>query len=128
MPPEVDESPDLTDLSSVSEDENCMYFDESTKTNRPLLSTNSISKRSGGNYNKNKPLESYTLADVSLHNTKDDAWLIYNNQVLDVSKWITSHPGGEQEILRFAGMDATDELRAFHADWVLETKLPHFVI
>ena len=131
MPPEVDDSPpDITDLSSVSEDESSMYFSSSpsTKTNnQPLLSTNSISKRSGGNYN-NKPLKSYTIADVSLHNTKDDAWLIYNNQVLDVSKWITSHPGGEQEILRFAGMDATDELRAFHADWVLQTKLPHFVI
>lgn len=72
--------------------------------------------------------KSYTTAQVASHNTKGDAWIIYKNQVLDVSKWIASHPGGEQTIMRFAGMDATDVLRAFHDDWVLETKLPHFVI
>jgi len=45
-----------------------------------------------------------------------------------VSKWAASHPGGVQPILRFAGMDCTDEIRAMHGDWVLEKKLPHFVI
>lgn len=75
-----------------------------------------------------KPLGSYTMAEVASHNKRGDAWLIYGGQVLDVTKWVSSHPGGEQTILRFAGMDATDELRAFHDDWVMETKLPHFVI
>jgi len=77
---------------------------------------------------KNHPLKTYTIAQVATHNTKTDAWLIYNNQVLDVTKWISSHPGGEQTILRFAGMDATNELRAFHGDWVLKTKISPFVI
>ena len=30
--------------------------------------------------------------------------------------------------MRFAGMDATDELRAFHDNWVLEKKLPNLII
>mmetsp|Transcript_3404 Transcript_3404/g.8653 ORF Transcript_3404/g.8653 Transcript_3404/m.8653 type:complete len:503 (+) Transcript_3404:152-1660(+) len=77
---------------------------------------------------KKQLLKSYTVAEVASHNTKDDAWLIYKDKVLDVSKWIASHPGGEQTISRFAGMDATNELRAFHDDWVLDTKLPRFVI
>ncbi|KAL7545780.1 hypothetical protein ACHAWF_009127 [Thalassiosira exigua] len=78
---------------------------------------------------KPKPLlPSYTVAEVASHNAKGDAWLVYNGRVLDVTKWVSSHPGGEQTILRFAGMDATDELRAFHDDWVLEAKLPRFVI
>mmetsp|Transcript_1926 Transcript_1926/g.3503 ORF Transcript_1926/g.3503 Transcript_1926/m.3503 type:complete len:502 (+) Transcript_1926:166-1671(+) len=75
-----------------------------------------------------KATQSFTIAQVASHNTRDDAWLIYKNQVLDVTKWIGHHPGGEQTLLRFAGMDATDELRSFHDDWVLESKLPHFVI
>ena len=75
-----------------------------------------------------KPLPSYTVAEVAKHNEPHDAWIIYRDQVLDVSKWVGHHPGGEQTLLRFAGMDATDELRAFHDDWVLEQKLPHFVI
>lgn len=74
------------------------------------------------------PLRSYTAAQVAAHNTKGDAWLIYKKQVLDISKWMGAHPGGEQTILRFAGMDATNELRAFHDDWVLEKKVPPFVI
>ena len=107
MPPEVDIS---TDLSS-SEDDISVVEIKSPSMNK-----------------KQSKLKSYTIAEVSKHNTKEDAWLIYNNNVLDVSKWITTHPGGEQAILRFAGMDATDELRAFHDDWVLDTKLPHFII
>ncbi|KAL3823071.1 hypothetical protein ACHAXA_011123 [Cyclostephanos tholiformis] len=71
---------------------------------------------------------SYTLDQVAMHNTAGDAWIVYRGQVLDVSGWISHHPGGEQTILRFAGMDATDELRAFHDDWVLERRVPNFVI
>ncbi|KAL3797235.1 hypothetical protein ACHAW5_004591 [Stephanodiscus triporus] len=70
----------------------------------------------------------YTLAEVARHNVVGDAWIVYKGRVLDVSKWMSNHPGGAQTILRFAGMDATDELRAFHDDWVLETRVPHFVI
>lgn len=75
-----------------------------------------------------KPTASYTLEEIASHNKPDDLWLIYNNQVLDVTKWLAHHPGGEQTLLRFGGMDATDELRAFHDNWVVETKLPAFVI
>ena len=31
----------------------------------------------------------YTVEEVAKHNKKDDAWLIYNNQVVDVSKWVS---------------------------------------
>ncbi|KAL7473733.1 hypothetical protein ACHAXS_014220 [Conticribra weissflogii] len=75
-----------------------------------------------------KTLPSYSLSEISRHSTRQSTWLIYRSQVLDVTKWISSHPGGEQTLLRFAGMDATDEIRAFHDDWVLEDKIRHFVI
>mmetsp|Transcript_19957 Transcript_19957/g.40883 ORF Transcript_19957/g.40883 Transcript_19957/m.40883 type:complete len:551 (+) Transcript_19957:214-1866(+) len=75
-----------------------------------------------------KTLPRYTLAEISRHSTRQSTWLIYRSQVLDVTKWISSHPGGEQTLLRFAGMDATDEIRAFHDDWVLEEKVRRFVI
>ena len=75
-----------------------------------------------------KALPSYTLQEICAHNKPDDLWIVYDNRVLDVTKWLSNHPGGEQTLLRFGGMDATDELRAFHDNWVIETKLPHFVI
>lgn len=70
----------------------------------------------------------YTMAEVAKHNTKDDMWLVYEDGVYSVAKWLPHHPGGELTMIRFAGRDATDEMLAFHVDWVLNTKLPTFRI
>lgn len=132
MPPEVDDS-QVADLATV----NTFSLNDEDHASVPvgLLSASDLltpykegEEPSPPSSGRGSSMKSYTIAEVATHNTKNDAWLIYNDKVLDVSKWITSHPGGEQAILRFAGMDATDELRAFHDDWVLETKLPHFII
>jgi len=124
MPPCTPEIyvPDETSPRGVAV-EDCFAFSAVAKT--PALGRDPVAAKLSP---QRKASQIYTVAEVASHNTKGDAWIIYKNQVLDVSKWISSHPGGEQTILRFAGMDATDELRAFHGDWVLETKLPHFVI
>jgi cytochrome b involved in lipid metabolism/fatty acid desaturase len=128
MPPEVDDS-EVADLAFSLNDED----HASVPVSLGLLSASDLLTSNKEGEEPSPPssrrgMKRYTIAEVATHNTKNDAWLIYNDKVLDVSKWITSHPGGEQAILRFAGMDATDELRAFHDDWVLETKLPHFII
>jgi fatty acid desaturase len=70
----------------------------------------------------------YTMAEVSEHNTMDDCWLVYHDQVLDVSGWAPYHPGLPKTIMRFAGQDATDEIRQMHPDFVIDKKLPRFVI
>jgi len=43
-----------------------------------------------GNGNKKK---TFKWEEVKMHTTPDDAWLVYNNKVYDVSNW-TEHPGG----------------------------------
>lgn len=78
-----------------------------------------------------KPLQKlpeYTMAEVGKHNTLEDCWIVCNGRVYDLSKWGKHHPGGIKPIQHFAGLDATDELRNFHADWVIEKKLPIFLI
>lgn len=50
--------------------------------------------------------KSYTLSEVSSHATASDCWLIIQDNVYDVSKFIPMHPGGE-EILKGCGKDAT---------------------
>lgn len=117
MPPQIQglESDDVISLKRSDSSESALPAEpDSSKQQLP-----STSRQNNGQY---------TVEEVARHNKKDDAWLIYNGQVLDITKWISHHPGGEQTIYRFAGMDATDELRAFHDDWVLEKKLPHLVI
>ena len=49
----------------------------------------------------------YSLKDVEKHNTKNDAWLIYNNNVYNVTSFIHKHPGSNA-ILKGIGKDSTD--------------------
>ncbi|OCK76209.1 cytochrome b5 [Lepidopterella palustris CBS 459.81] len=51
----------------------------------------------------------YTYSQVASHNTKDDLFIIINDQVYDVSKFVYEHPGGEEVLADVAGRDATDE-------------------
>jgi cytochrome b involved in lipid metabolism len=55
----------------------------------------------------------YTWAEVKKHVTPEDAWIVYQNRVYDVSDWY-EHPGGAV-IFTHAGDDMTDIFAAFHA-------------
>lgn len=50
--------------------------------------------------------KSYTVADVATHNSASSCWLILDAKVYDVTKFIPSHPGGN-DILKGCGKDAT---------------------
>jgi len=52
----------------------------STAANKPAVDSTTTTSRKNGQY---------TVEEVAKHNKKDDAWLIYNNQVVDVSKWVS---------------------------------------
>lgn len=54
-----------------------------------------------------------TMAEVQKHAAgSDDAWMVVNGKVYDVSNW-HEHPGG-RVIFTHAGDDATDPFGAFH--------------
>jgi len=55
----------------------------------------------------------YTWAEVKEHSSPQDAWIVYQNKVFDVSDWY-EHPGGAV-IFTHAGDDMTDIFAAFHA-------------
>jgi cytochrome b involved in lipid metabolism len=57
--------------------------------------------------------EKITWAEVKKHITPEDAWVVYQNKVYDVSNW-HEHPGGGV-IFTHAGDDMTDIFAAFHA-------------
>ena len=52
----------------------------------------------------------YTMEEVAKHNKKGDVWVVLNGRVLNVSKFVSQHPGGELAIWAFAGKDAATEL------------------
>merc|ERR1712060_719144 len=70
----------------------------------------------------------YSMEEVAKHTTKDDCWVVVNGQVLDVTSFLSQHPGGELAILTFAGKDATEEFNMIHPPDVIGKYAPDAVI
>jgi len=69
----------------------------------------------------------FTVEEVAKHSQAEDAWIIVDNVVYDVAKFLRSevHPGGEV-ILTKAGKDATDVFHAYHPPYVARRKFPKY--
>merc|ERR1712063_105936 len=70
----------------------------------------------------------YTMEEVKKHNTKADCWVILNGKVLNVTNFLSEHPGGELAILTFAGKDATEEFNMIHPPDVIPKYAPDSII
>ena len=73
-------------------------------------------------------VKTFDLAEVAKHNTKDDVWVVVNDQVLDVTSFLPDHPGGEKAILLYAGRDATEEFNMLHDPKVIPRYAPDSII
>lgn len=59
----------------------------------------------------------YLLTEVEKHNKKNDCWIIIDDNVCDVTKFLEEHPGGADILLTCAGKDCTDEFKEIcHSD------------
>ncbi|CAE7785853.1 CYB2 [Symbiodinium sp. CCMP2456] len=66
-----------------------------------------------------------SLEEIEKHNTKDDAWMVLFGEVLDVTKFLPIHPGGEDAIDMYLGRDATEAWVEIHTPETLERNLHH---
>jgi len=69
-----------------------------------------------------------TMEEVAKHTTKEDCWVVLHNRVLNVTSFLSQHPGGELAILTFAGKDATAEFDMIHPPDVVGKYAPDAVI
>ncbi|CBI27309.3 hypothetical protein VitviT2T_000019 [Vitis vinifera] len=51
----------------------------------------------------------FSMQEASLHNSKDDCWVVIDGKVYDVTTYLDEHPGGDDVILATTGKDATDD-------------------
>merc|ERR1719326_2345969 len=72
--------------------------------------------------------DGYTMEEVAKHTTKDSCWVVVAGQVLDVTKFLKEHPGGELAILTFGGKDATEEFNMIHPPDVIPKYAPYAAI
>lgn len=82
--------------------------------------------------NKRRRLQAgneFTLEEVAQHDKAGDAWIVVDNVVYDISKFLRTeaHPGGDV-ILTQAGKDATDIFHAYHPAYVAKRKFPKYRI
>ena len=49
----------------------------------------------------------FFLHQVAKHTSKDDKWLVIENEVYDITRWANRHPGGSKVISHYAGQDGT---------------------
>jgi salicylate hydroxylase len=68
-----------------------------------------------------------TRAEVALHSTYDDCWIIIRNKVYDFTEWKDRHPGGPFVARMFAGKDATAEFGDYHSP-LAEKHMVHFCV
>ena len=50
----------------------------------------------------------FSAEEVARHNKVSDCWLVIQNKVYDVSKYLNDHPGGVEIVSDIAGQDATE--------------------
>lgn len=74
-----------------------------TTVNRPLYTTPAVAPVN----NAATAQVSLTLAEVATHNTLQNCWIVVSGTVYDVTRYISSHPGGVSAITNTCGTDAT---------------------
>jgi len=58
--------------------------------------------------------KTYTSAQVASHNSGSSCWGVVNNNVYDLTSYISSHPGGSSAINDLCGKDATSAFTGQH--------------
>jgi len=58
--------------------------------------------------------KTYTMEEVSKHNSKESCWTVIRGEVYDLTNWIDKHPGGADKILKLCGKDGTDLFVKIH--------------
>ncbi|KAG5297531.1 cytochrome b2 [Histoplasma ohiense] len=62
--------------------------------------------------------------EVSVHKAANDCWIVVDNQVWDISDFLSEHPGGPSIILKYAGRDATKAYSEIHPPNLIKNSLP----
>lgn len=52
-------------------------------------------------------MKAYTTEEVAKHNTEQDAWVIIDGKIYDLSHFAQKHPGGAEVILEHLGTDVS---------------------
>lgn len=70
----------------------------------------------------------YSMAEVAQHNRADDCWIVIDDVVYDVSKFIKIHPGGYQVLKKKIGQEVSELFWLYHNPSILQKYGPKLQI
>jgi cytochrome b involved in lipid metabolism len=76
--------------------------------NQEKLTQTSEEEKTKETEKNEKNEKTYTMEEVSKHNSKESCWTVIRGEVYDLTNWIDKHPGGADKILKICGKDGTD--------------------
>lgn len=100
-------------------------WNKESSTSETLLSSESPKKEevAAGPKTQSQPFKipekEFTREEVARHSKPEDCWCIVKNVVLNLTEFLSSHPGGAESILNFAGKDASESFDMLHEDNVI---------
>lgn len=103
-----------------SQSEESISSEASSPSEASTASSPSESSDSSASYNAFQiPSKEFTMEEISKHNTEKDCWVVVKNVVMDVTNFLSDHPGGIDPVVKLAGKDATEPFEMFHEDKVV---------
>ena len=64
--------------------------------------------------------KTFSKEDVASHKTPDDLFIIVDEDVYDMTKFQTEHPGGQKILQRVGGKDASKQFWKYHNESILK--------
>ena len=63
----------------------------------------------------------YSKHEVSQHSTSEDCWIVINDKIYNITRFLHIHPGGKNILMTVAGEDATEYFYALHKKEIIDT-------
>lgn len=97
---------------TFSQKPNQANYANQTISQESTLIENSSSENNSANNHSN----TYTLNEVANHSTQDDCWSAINNDIYNLTSYISFHPGGVRDILKICGKDGSSAFNREHGN------------
>ena len=69
-----------------------------------------------------------TMEEVKKHTSRESCWFVLNGKVLDVTPFISTHPGGAAILVKNSGKDATAVFKAVGHSSYAEKELAKYTL
>ncbi len=68
------------------------------------------------------------MSEIAKHNSPSDVWIVVNGYVIDVTRFLSVHPGGDDSILAYSGKDCSSMWNITHEPNMIADSVLHDIL